>query len=116
MISPGEVLQILLFLAALTVLTPPLGKLIARIMSGSSATGLRLFDSMERGLYKLFGVTSESLPCVHGTSVPARAGRSEGAERLPRMTLAIANRRGAGVPARHAQQPEEASGPRPSCW
>jgi potassium-transporting ATPase potassium-binding subunit len=62
MISFGEIIQILVFLAALVICTPLLGKFIAKIMSRESATGLRFLDAFERGVYKLFGVSpSESM-------------------------------------------------------
>jgi len=52
----NDIVQIALYLAALVVLTPPLGAFIARVLKGENRFSIRLLGWLERGLYRIAGV------------------------------------------------------------
>jgi len=53
-----DFLQLALFLGALTALTPPLGRHMARVFQGERTVLTPLFGPLERGVYRLAGVDS----------------------------------------------------------
>lgn len=57
--TPNGILQILLFFAAILLLTKPLGIYIARVMEGERTLLTPVFKPVERLFYRLFGVKED---------------------------------------------------------
>ncbi len=57
MISPGEILQILIYLTALVILTPPLGTFMAKVFSGRKNLLTPIVGKLELFLLKFIGIS-----------------------------------------------------------
>ena len=53
-------IQLLVFLGLILAVTPPLGGYMAKVWRGGKAPGDRVFNPIERGIYRLCGVDPES--------------------------------------------------------
>src|SRR5690606_39280813 len=56
--SPQAWLTLALFMAVLTALAPPVGRLLARIARPAATLRPQLFNRFERGIYQLSGVAA----------------------------------------------------------
>jgi K+-transporting ATPase ATPase A chain len=56
MITPREIMQIAIYVAALTLLTPPLGKFMAKVFKGERTFLSPVLGWLERLIYKLAGI------------------------------------------------------------
>ena len=56
MITPREIMQIAIYVAALTLLTPPLGKFMAKVFKGERTLLSPVLGWLERLIYKLAGI------------------------------------------------------------
>ena len=57
--TTSDYIQIAAYIAALTLLTPPIGKFMANVFSGKKTFLTKIFGGLERLLYKLSGVNPE---------------------------------------------------------